>query len=245
MSNNTAKVTLRSFLIFTAANIFVYVFAHLAYIFSGESVADVFELLRFYVLNVLDYISPVVISAIALVVYLCDGKVKAALSVAIISSAKLFYTIPFYYLTFIRSFNYNSVESLLLAIGAGILSVLTLTLCCAIMLLIAGLALKLYAKRTNAQADPSLAYMSEESTYDFLRVGNLPILIFSLTVFLVNLITETVDTVAFFIEYGVDYTPVEIASIMINFALIFLMLVVSYVVASVIKARICKEQNKQ
>ena len=109
------------------------------------------------------------------------------------------------------------------------------------------LVMKIISKRTGADLSKELSLPIEKSNiFDFLTRANLPILVFALARFVFSLVMELVDTVVFLIEYHSDYRAMEIVTILINFTLLFILLVASYLVASCIKnALILDSENEE
>ena len=107
--------------------------------------------------------------------------------------------------------------------------------------------MKIITKRTGTDLQNELSIPTEKTNMlDFLARGNLPVLTFALTRFAFSFMMELFDTVAFFIEYRSDYRALEIVTILINFTLLFVLLVASYLVASCIKnALIIDPENEE
>ena len=80
---------------------------------------------------------------------------------------------------------------------------------------------------------------------DFLTRGNLPVLVFALSRFAFSLVLELVDTVLYLIEYRGDYLPIEIITILVNYVHLFILLVVSYLIASLIKNKLIKDNDSE
>ena len=232
MKYDLKKITSRTLLIYAAVNIFTYLFAHIAYLFGGEIIGDVFAYASYYLSKSAEFLAPPIIAAIALPIFVTYGKstlVTFALSVA---SARIFYALPYYYMIFIYSYGYDSLESIALSLLASIGVILLTALGTLASLGIYLLLLKRRCKNDGTAIVDALKGLSGSSpATDFLAPQNLPVLTFALARFAFSLALEIFDTVAFFIEYRADYQAVEIVTILANFTLLFCLLIAAYLLA--------------
>ena len=91
-------------------------------------------------------------------------------------------------------------------------------------------------KRHGVSGTEAMADLFKRGTVtDFLAPLNVSALTFALTRFAFSLVMELIDTVAFFIEYRSDYIAKEIVTILANFTLLFVLLIVAYLIAANIK----------
>ena len=84
--------------------------------------------------------------------------------------------------------------------------------------------------------------ITDTVTADFLNGANAALLAFPAISFVHLLISEIIDTVSFFIEYRLDYTGIEILTIIINYVLLFAMVVIGYIVAARVKRGIISKR---
>ena len=244
MKYDIKRITQRAFLIYSLINVFAYAFTHVAYLFYNDTVGEIFEYVSYYFSKSAEFLAPPVIAAIAYMIYREHGIKRAILSTLAIASARAFYSLPYYYITFIYNYFYDSVESILLSLAVSVLVVLATALSAAVSICIYMLVLRIICKRSGNDISTELATPLERTNiFDFLAKGNLPVLAFALTQFVFNLILELVDTVAFFIEYSSDFRPSEIITILVNFTLLFILLVASYLIASVIKNKLVADKE--
>lgn len=231
------KLTSRAFLIYAAVNVFTYLFAHVAYLFANDTLGAFFEYVSYYLSRSVEFIAPPVIASVAYLVFRTYGKRDTVLFSIGVLSARVFYTLPFYYLIFIYNYAFDSVESIILSLIASIGTVIYTFGELIISLLIFSLVKKQVFIKSGR--DPKLPTSLERvNVLDFLAEGNLPVLTFSVLRFAVGLIEEIVDTVIFLVEYRSDFTPEEIITILVNFVLLFILLVVSYVVAASVRNKL-------
>ena len=211
MKYDLKKITSRAFLIYGAINVFTYLFAHVAYLFANDVIGELFEYVSYYLSKTVEFIAPPIIAAVALTVLIGYGKgalVKFTLTVA---SARLFYSLPYYYIICIYS-----------------------------------LVLNKQCKKCGAVKEEALTALITKSTVtDFLCAVNIPILTFALTRFAFSFVMELIDTITFFVEYRSDYLPKEIITILVNFTLLFVLLVVSYLIAANVKNALIDEPESE
>ena len=221
----------------------LYLFAHLAYMFMNENLGEVFELIRFYVTKISDFITPAVMGALMLVLYTYFGIASAVKMSLICSLSRLIYTIPYYYIIFIYNYSYDSLEAILLSAVASVLSILFTFL---ISLVSLGIGLLITKRINKLEKGEVQRYLSETITdtvtADFLKGANAALLAFPAISFVHLLISEIIDTVSFFIEYRLDYTGMEILTIIINYVLLFAMVVIGYIVAARVKRGIISKR---
>lgn len=245
MKYKTKRLTTRAFLIYTAINVIAYVFAHIAYLYANEASGEVYEYFSYYLSKSLEFIAPPILATLTYLVFKQDGVKRAIAFSASVSSARVFYSLPYYYIIFIYNYGYDSVESLAISAFASILVVLATIIGSVICIATYVFAVKLiYRKKDADKIAPMLAMPTRERPLDFLSCSNFPILIFALCRFTFSFITELIDTVTFLIEYRSDYTPTEIITILVSFLLLFILLVLSYFIAVSVKNALLKSDDK-
>ena len=236
MKYSTKKVRSRAFLIYAAINIFAYFFAHVAYLFANDVAGEIFEYVSYYLSKTVEFLAPPIIAAIAYTLMRERGRgamVGFAFSTA---SARLFYSIPYYYIIFIYNYGYDSIESITLSLLASVLVIIVTVLGVIISLSVCHMLMKKRCKREEIELDEAIDNTRRKTeVFDFLSLGNLPVLVFALLRFAFSFVCELFDTVTFFIEYRSDYLPKEIITILANFTLLFVLLVASYLLAATFK----------
>lgn len=247
MKYDIKRITQRAFVIYALVNVFAYAFVHVAYLFANDIIGEILEYISYYLSKTVEFLAPPIIATLVYLIYKEYGKKTALITALTISFARVFYSIPYYYIIFIYNYGYDSVESITVSILATLLVVLVTVLGVVISIEAYHLVMKIICKRTGADLSKELSLPIEKSNiFDFLTRANLPILVFALARFVFSLVMELVDTVVFLIEYHSDYRAMEIVTILINFTLLFVLLVASYLVASCIKnALIIDSENEE
>lgn len=244
MKYDLKRITKRAFVIYAIVNVLTYLFAHVAYLFANDTLGEIFEYTSYYISKTVEFLAPPVIAAVALCVFISHGRgaiFKFSLAVA---SARVFYAIPYYYIIFIYNYGYDSIESITLSIAASALVVLFTFLGTLASLGIYYLVLKRSSKKDGSEPKDILPSLVTRSTaWDFLSPINLPFLTFALSRFAFSFVMELIDTVTFFIEYRSDYIAKEIITILANYTLLFVLLVVSYLLATAVKNAVLVEEN--
>ena len=246
MKYDIKRITSRAFLIYSLVNVIAYAFAHVAYLFASDVIGELFEYVSYYLSKSIELLAPPVISAIAYLILRNEGKGSAILFTLAVASARVFYSLPYYYIIFIYNYGYDSIESILLSFLATILVILVTMLGVLISIGVYHLVLQVICKHTEKDFSKELARPIEKTkAVDFLTRGNLPVLVFALSRFTFSLVLELVDTVLYLIEYRGDYLPVEIITILANYVHLFILLVVSYLIASLIKNKLIKDNDSE
>lgn len=246
MKLNTKKLYSKAFALFCVYHLVIYLFAHMAYLYMNEDIGMIFEYIRFYIGRVTDFITPSVIGALMLTLYSYIDT-RAAVKMAILtSSTRIIHTLPYYYIIFIYNYGYDSLEAILLSVFASLLSILFTFLISIISL---GIGILVIRKRNKLDKSQTRSYLCDalpnKPFGDFLTGANTALLIFPAISFAYLFITEIIDTVSFFIEYKLDYTAVEIITILINYILLLVMIAVGYIVACKVKNAIISKRLEE
>ena len=236
MKKTTRKIVIRAFLVYTLVSIFTYALYHTAYLFTNDDLGLTFEYIAYYVSSIVDFLTPPIMATIMLVLASREGMKKAFLHTLLISAARIYYTLPYYYLIFIYNYQYDSIESISISFLVSLASIILIALGALISLVIAVFVLGKNIKKPYSEALSTLPELvSKPSTLDFLNTVSLPLLVFALLRFVISLISELADTIIFFVEYGADYTIAEIGTMVGNYVLLFVLLVISYLISMAIK----------
>ena len=241
MKKATKKIVIHAFLIYTLINVFTYALYHAAYLFTNDALGLTFEYIAYYVSNIVDFMTPPVMATVMLVLASREGTKKAFLHTLLISAARIYYTLPYYYLIFIYNYQYDSIESIFISFFTSLASIIIIALGALISFVIAIFVLGKRIKLPYREALSTLPELvNKPSTLDFLNTVSLPILVFVVLRFVINLISELVDTIMFFVEYGDSYTLAEIGTMVGNYLLLFILLVVSYLASMKVKNYLVK-----
>lgn len=233
MKHGIKTMTKRVFLAYAGVNVFTYLFAHVAYLFANDTVGEIFEYVSYYLSKCVEFLAPPVLATLAMAVLVGYGKSEMIKFTLTVASARLCYSLPYYYIIFIYNYGYDSIESIAISLLASALVILVTFIGTLASLAILSLVLR---KRHGASGLEAMADLFKRGTVtDFLAPVNVSVLTFALTRFAFSLVMELIDTVAFFIEYRSDYIAKEIVTILANFTLLFVLLIVAYLIAANIK----------
>lgn len=245
MKKATTKIAIRAFLLYTLISIFTYALYHTAYLFTNDTLGLTFEYIAYYVSNAVDFLTPPIMATVMFVLASREGTKKAFLHTLLISTARIYYTLPYYYLIFIYNYQYDSIESIFISFMVSLASILLIALCALISFVLAIFVLGKSTKKPYSEALSTLPELVRKpSTLDFLNTVSLPLLVFALLRFVISLVGELIDTILFFVEYGADYTIAEIGTMVGNYVLLFVLLVISYLISMVIKNYLVKYANR-
>ena len=233
MKHGIKTMTKRVFLAYAGVNVFTYLFAHVAYLFANDSIGEVFEYVSYYLSKCVEFLAPPILATLAMAVLVGYGRAAMIRFTLTVASARVCYSLPYYYIIFIYNYGYDSIESISISLVATVLVILLTLLGTLASLAILCLVLK---KRHSGTVTEAMTELLQRGTVtDFLAPVNLSVLTFALTRFSFSLVMELIDTVSFFIEYRSDYIAKEIITILANFTLLFVLLTVAYLIAANIK----------
>ena len=242
MNLNTEKLYKRGFLILAIYSSLSYLFAHAAYLLMNSDAGLIFEYATLYLGKISSFLIPTLIATAVTLIYAYKNFESALLFSLFVSSARIFYTLPYYYIVFIYNYSYDSLEAIAMAILASVLTVLFTALLSMLLLGVCILCCRLAARKSKGVN--AREYLAAKLTFtdrlDILGGANPAFLAMSGCIFIYSLISEIVDTVLFFIEYGLDFSGAEIITIMINYVLILALAVLSYAAMTTFKNRLLK-----
>lgn len=241
MKKDTRKIVWHIFLMYSALNVINYALAHIAYLFENDVIGAAFEYISYYTTLALDFLAIPMLATVMLVLRARESAGRAFLHMIFISTARIFYTLPYYYVAFIYNYRYDSLESILLSLVASVAVILISALVSIIYLAIAVHFLVRKAKKNKSVNIPTVYdVVKMPTTSDFLSTSGLPLTVFSLLSFGLHGVKELIDTVSFFIEYRLSYTAGEIVTILLNYVLLFLLLIAAYNLCARLKNRLAK-----
>lgn len=241
---DTKKIAHRTFSAIALYSLFAYLFAHLSYMYMNTVTGLVFEYITYYLSKITEFAVPLVIATVSLVVYVTNGA-KSAVKCAFIGSfGRVLFTLPYYYIVFIFNYGYDSLESLILSVIAAV-GIVTFTVGGAFFeICLAWWIVRRLCRRTERNFDMKASIIKSleenQSRADFTYGANRIILWFAIFRFIRNLISEIIDTVLFFLDYGLDYTALEIFSIMGGYILLFALIAVSYLIGVWVKGLVIR-----
>ena len=207
---------------------------------------EIFSYFGYYILKSVEFLAPPLIATLTLLVFSAAGMKKAISFSIRLSLARLFYTIPYYYIIFIYNYAYDSIESIFLSTLASAFVILLTFAGALFCVRVAIFVREKSAKQSKGEVISELPeILKKRSGLDFISDASLPIFVFVILRFAYSFITEIVDTAAFFIEYGADYTAEEILTILGNYVLLFALLVVSYILCVKVKNTLTKDTEKE
>lgn len=235
MQLNAKKIMSRTFGIIAVYSAFAYIFAHLAYMNMDNNAGIIFEYVTYYLDLVTKFVVPIAVAVATLTVYVYQGT-KSAVGCALGASlGRVFFTIPYYYIVFIYNYGYDSLESLSLSLIAAIGIVLFTAGGAFLEIAIAWLLLRRQGRRYKRDFDTRLSITESlekgQSYSNFTNGANRAILWFAIFRFVRNIVSELIETVLFFTEYGLDYSFIELISIMSGYILFFVLIITSYLLA--------------
>ena len=238
MKQKNKRIALWVFLSCAAAYLLAFLTAYLAAFIGNDVIGTVIEYSGYYMLSAIDFIAPAILATVALIVYAYGTTSSLITTPLFIASASVLYTFPTTYLEYVYSF--GSVEAIVFAASASVSRILTILIGVFASVWIATFVLGKALNKTHTEVKDYLPeLLQQKSGTDFLAPAGLPILVFVIIRFIVELIKEIVYTVAFFITYGSDYSGAEIFTMLINYVLLFVFLVTSYLITCNFKNSIC------
>ena len=183
-----------------------------------------FEMVRGYITDAWELCFPVAVALLMLSELRYNGAKKAFFGGFIMSLSRIFYSIFYYYIVFITS-GYETLEAIPYAFLASIGAII---LCCISLMILTAIGY-IFLKR------------SEDKKLPISDIASVAVAM-SAVQFIIFIAVELVDTVEFFIDYGLDYTFGEIALIGFNYLYILVMTVVAYYLGRAILAQVEKKR---
>ena len=209
-------------------HVVLYVLFHLTYLFDSAVLEYVYSILK----DVVDFLLPPAIALLILYRFRGGRVGMRFVEGALICATRLLYLIPYFYI-YNFELGLDTTEAILLSLPLSLLS-MSGTYVFVMLLFAAGL---LYARGAGASSkkaasvkDGLCELFTEGGAFDFNARGTVLVFILSLASFAVSLYSPIYDTVGFFAAYGDSYEMTEILSIILDFALRVLMLVVAHLV---------------
>lgn len=226
------KFFLRSFLIMAGINIGVYLVYHLSYHLGQYW----FDLLADYVMDAWDCLLPAISAFLMLFVYSRRGAGSALIYALIISLARLFYTIPFYYLYFMTSVTApSSLDSITTSLLSSALVYVTFYLH---IFALWGIGVLIYRHKSQNGKPELYQMLSERGMFNFEAGSTVIIFVISLVQFLYALRVPVIATADYFAEYGLNTRVGDLIHMLFNYLFVIFMLVLCHVILCKLKDRL-------
>ena len=220
----------RLFLILAISNIAVYVFYHISYLMEYNW----FEYVRTYIAEIWEFLFIPISVVVMLELHSQNRKLDAFKTALLCSVARVFYTIPFYYMEYMReSYPPNSFDSFIISM---LFTLITVVITFAHLYFVYGILLLIYHLRSKGDKDHLAKSLNGKASFDFSSPASLICLIVCLLQFVIKLVGVIVDTVSFLLQYGGGYTLPEILTMLLDYVICIGLLVVSYLL-------VCKTRN--
>ncbi len=209
---------------------------HMSYLSESANVYDILSYVKMYLDKIINYIIPIVLSTIVLTVFLYRGVKRSILTSVLLSLSSWFYSVPYLYFYFLYN-GYDSLESVTLSLISSLVISLALSASC-ILLVIFALWIYSLVKKTKGvkiTKESIVKEISVHSLVDYLGGVNLILTVFTLVRFIIDLVTEILYTVVYFIDVGLGVTIPEILVMMADYLLLFALLICGYLIAYGVK----------
>ena len=215
------KTVNRSFLLLTLMNLVTYACFHSLYNLSSESaepaLVKVLGYLDLVMSRCCDFMLPVIIASVALLLYgRCGGK-KWLIYTFSLSTSVIFYSYPYYYVYHVEM-GFTTSEGLGLALLASVISTVSLALHALILFLIVYLYVRF--KQKCAPRKKIAECMVRTEKLDFTKGPAYLLFIISLCEMIYRFATEIFGTVEFFIDFGLTASNEEILTMILSYVLI-------------------------
>jgi hypothetical protein len=232
MESNTPKrgaayliiflASLASFLIYYVPGLYAYEFEYLAYISD-------------FLCLVIDFMIPA-FSAFVLLLS-SEGLPRTILSAFKLTLPRLIYTVPYFYLYYIYQ-GFDSMESLALLSLRSAVFLLIFTL--ELLLLYYGARLILKLTRRGEALD----FSKPLPFFDTATASAFAILMISFIKFILNIISEIVDTVTYLIDYAGEYHADEITYMILRYLFILASLLITHLLLILFERTRAKKLTK-
>ena len=254
---NSKGLIPRCLLCLGAVSLLTYVFFHIYYLLSSTNAAAALFYIQGYVSDATFFILPCVGSAITLVVYAYVGTRRAVGAAFILSLSIMLYAFPYYYIVLIEE-NFATSSLILtltvslladgintpigLALAFGFASAEALLMALRILLLFGCAVLFCKFKAQRSKVCQTWAYAQEsleqKAAFDLSSASAGMIFTATAVQFVLRLVTNIIDTVTFFEAVGSSYSGGEILTVIADYLITIILLVLSQLIATVIKNRL-------
>ncbi len=218
-----------------------YLLFHLTYLTQATALNYIFS----YTETVVDFILPPAV-ALVLLFRFRDGRLGARFADgAVICAAELIYLLPYFYI-YNFGLGLDTAEAILLSVLFSLLSLAGTYL---YVMLLFGIGVLFVSRGGETKKKHSRSALALDSILcdggilDFGLRGTGLVFTLSLTSFFVSLVSPVADTVSFFISYADSYGMNEILSIILDFALRVVMLVLTHLLLAKFKNRLASAKD--
>ena len=219
---DSKKSTGRTFWLLAIINLVNYACFHALYNLStGEAAPALVEV--FYYLNLVltkcsDFILPVIIASVTLLLYgRCEGR-RWLISTLLLSVSVIFYSYPYYYIYHIER-GFTTPEALGLSALVTLVSILTLAIHSLLLFLAAYLYVRLDKKDGSARERLAMRTVYTERL-DFKRGAGFMLFLISLCEMIFRVAVEIYETAVFFKNVGLTVSTEEVLTVIISYLLI-------------------------
>ena len=260
---NTKKLFLFSTFAFVFANLFIYFLFHIPTLVLEESY-EWLEYTRLFITKFLEFILPTVASTVLFVGYREIGMKRTLLRAMYLSLPRIVYLLPYYYVYYIVM-AYDSIESITLSalvtlFGTALQFGETLLLFAIIrifsrMPIVKSLKEKLpvnqqkkppksVARELIRDAENLLSdNMTRGNVFDFAHRENIGIFASVFFVFIINLVRELIESIAFIVECGGNLFTDEVIYITACYLFLLIELLAGQAICGLIKNFAIKKEN--
>lgn len=223
MKINEKGFLLKFFLALAIANIFVYALYHASYLMGYSW----FEYVHIYIAEMWEFLFVPVSVVLMLVVRREGGKLGSFKVALLCSVARVFYTIPFYYMEYMRnSYPPNSFDSIIVSSIYTVFEILV-----TLIHLFAICGIIFFVCRVRGKGDKNYLQDSllKEASFDFSSPASVICLVACLCQFAIKLVGVVSVTISFLVEFGGGYTLGEILLILFDYVVCIALLPLSYI----------------
>jgi hypothetical protein len=215
-----------------------YALYHLEYIFSGTGAQTVLGGIRYYLTEGWEFILPAIMATLMLIMQAYTGLKSSLIFGALTALSRIFFYLPWYYMYYIYNVGFDSIESIFFSL----LTSIAFSLVAYIEALIffgATLGTLHLARRKYGDSLTYLkAAMEHHDAFDITRGAGMLLGVISLFAFLRRGVVITIDTVDFFIKHGSNYRSDEVISIIADYLVALLSLILTHLIISWLKKKI-------
>ena len=216
------KVIFKFILFLSICNLIGYVAFHIYYVsvseFWNNTTANALYIIYDALSQLIKYLNSTLCAIATLILYSKCGKRCAILGAIAVSASTLLFSIPYYYIYYIGT-GYDSVESIINSLLVSVLMVLTTALHSLLLCLIPYLVMR--SKDKNADMRKTLdSDFTVSKVLDTSSVWVKASFAICIGEAIFLFIFEVIDTVTFFIDYGMTYRIDEILYIVLSYIIL-------------------------
>ncbi len=239
MLSANKKFFFRSFLVAAGVNFAVYLVYHLAYHIGQYW----FDLVADYVMDAWDCLLPAVSALLLLLVYSRRGAGATLGYTLLLAAARLFYTVPFYYLYFMTSVTApNSLDSITTAL---ISSALVFVTYCLHIFALFGIGVLIYRHKSQNGKPTLYDVLKVKSSFNFDATSTVMVFVISLVEFLYALRVPVITTLTYFDDYGFNMRVRDLLHMLFSYVFVLCMLPLCHTLLCKLKNRLTKDEEEE